>query len=76
MKRIVHDGHIRYAASVYEAIKDKDAMLITTEWPQFQELDLLKVKKLLAKPIIVDGRNIYDPQKLKKLGFKYVGIGR
>ena len=51
-------------------------MLITTEWSQFANLDLVRVKKLLKHPIIVDGRNIYDPVKVKELGFYYIGIGR
>lgn len=67
---------INYAKNSYEAIKGCDAMLIVTEWPEFMQMDLTRVKKLLKKPIIVDGRNIFDPQKMKDLGFTYVGIGR
>lgn len=69
-------SNVKYAKDEYEAIKGKDALIIVTEWPQFFEMDLKKVKNLLKKPIIVDGRNIFDPQKLKEFGFKYVGIGR
>src|SRR3989344_232361 len=68
--------NIKYAKDEYEAVKGKDAMLITTEWSQFANLDLVRVKKLLKHPIIVDGRNIYDPVKVKELGFYYIGIGR
>lgn len=67
---------INYAASEYQAVKDKDAMIVLTEWPQFRELSLAKVKKLLKNPVIIDGRNIYDRAVLLKLGFKYFCLGR
>jgi len=60
----------------YESCKGSDCLLIITEWDEFKELDFLKVKKLLKRPLIIDGRNIYDPERLKKLGFAYVGVGR
>ena len=52
------------------------ALVILTEWNEFRALDLKKVKKLLNNPIIIDFRNIYNPQELFKLGFKYYSIGR
>lgn len=67
---------INYAKSAYDAIKNKDALILITEWPEFKELDLAKVKKLLKRPIIIDGRNVYDKEKLESLGFKYFGVGR
>lgn len=67
---------IVYAKDPYEAVKDKDALLIITEWPQFRELDLEKVKRLMKKAVIIDGRNIYDKDKVLAMGFKYFGIGR
>ncbi len=67
---------IKFANGVYESLKGNDAMVILTEWPEFAQIDLKKAKKLLKKPIIIDGRNIYDPQKAKELGFKYIGIGQ
>ncbi len=68
--------NIKYANDLYKAINEKDLMVIVTEWPQFAEIDLEKAKKLLKKPIIVDGRNILDPKKARDLGFSYTGIGR
>ncbi len=65
-----------YAKDEYHAIEGKDAMLIVTEWPQFSQIDLQKVKKLLKKPIIIDGRNILSWEKTKELGFVYSGFGR
>jgi UDPglucose 6-dehydrogenase len=49
---------------------------VVTEWNEFKEMDIKKVKKLLKQPVIVDGRNIYDPKKVKELGFRYYCIGR
>lgn len=67
---------IKYAKDAYGAIDSRDALLLVTEWPEFRELDLLKVKKIMRKPIIVDGRNMFDRDKVKDLGFTYIGIGR
>jgi UDPglucose 6-dehydrogenase len=50
--------------------------LIVTEWDEFKELDFSKIKKLLKQPLVIDGRNIYEPQRMKELGFNYIGIGR
>ncbi len=53
-----------------------DCLFIATEWNEFKELNLLKVKKLLKRPFIIDGRNIYEPEKMRKLGFHYISVGR
>ena len=60
----------------YEAIRDCDALIIATEWDEFRNLDFRAVKVLLKKPVIIDGRNIYDPEEMRNLGFTYFGIGR
>lgn len=65
-----------YCLDEYEAIRGSDALVILTEWNQFRNLNLTKIKKLLKEPIIIDMRNLYDPEKAKKLGFSYTGIGR
>ena len=67
---------IEYASNPYEAVKDAHQLVILTEWNEFKQIDLKKVKRLLKKPVIFDGRNIYDPLLLKKLGFKYFSVGR
>ena len=67
---------IEYAKDVYSAIKDKDVMVVVTEWPQFSQIDLARAKKLLRRPIIIDGRNMFDREKVKENGFSYFGIGR
>ena len=68
--------NIRFCKEPYDVCKESDCLLILTEWDEFKELDLLKIKKLLKRPFIIDGRNIYEPQRMKKLGFTYAGIGR
>jgi UDPglucose 6-dehydrogenase len=67
---------VRFCKDPYEVCRGSDCLLIVSEWDEFKELDFNRIKKLLKRPLIFDGRNIYDPQKLAKLGFSYVGIGR
>jgi len=74
MKQIFPD--IEYCDNPYEVAKNSDCLVILTEWPEFKKLDLKKVKKLLNQPIIIDGRNIFDPKKMTKLGFIYKCVGR
>lgn len=65
-----------FARNPYEAAKGADALAILTEWPEFLEIDLPRIKKILRHPIIFDGRNLYDRDKMKKMGFQYYGVGR
>ena len=67
---------IIFCDNSYEAIKGNDALLIATDWDEFKKADLLKIKKLLKEPNIIDGKNIFNPEKMKKMGFNYVSIGR
>jgi UDPglucose 6-dehydrogenase len=60
----------------YEMAKDCDALVVVTEWNEFKQLDLQKIKTLLKTPIIMDGRNIYEPARMREMGFKYRAIGR
>jgi len=62
--------------SPYEAIRDCDALVVATEWDEFRNLDIRAIKVLLKRPIVVDGRNIYDPAEMKEAGFTYIGVGR
>ena len=75
-KTIFKKNQIDFATDAYSALKNKDALVIITEWNEFKHANLNKVKSLLKKPVIFDGRNIYDPTLLKKTGFKYYSIGR
>lgn len=72
----IFKNRIKYFNSSYEALKNADALLILTEWNEFKQMDLEKVKSLLKKPYIFDGRNIYKKEIIKKLGFKYFSVGR
>ncbi len=67
---------IKFCRDAYEACKNADAMLILTEWNEFKEIDMKKIKYLLKAPIIIDGRNIYNPEEMKNEGFTYISIGR
>lgn len=67
---------VKLCRNPYEVADASDCLLIVTEWNEFKELDLKKIKKLLRQPLIIDGRNIYDPQEMKKLGFRYLGLGK
>lgn len=67
---------ITYCENAYEVAEGCHAIMVLTEWRQFQELDLEEIKKRMVQPVIVDGRNIYDPVEMKKLGFTYVSVGR
>jgi UDPglucose 6-dehydrogenase len=67
---------VEYLKDAYEVADGADALVLITEWNEFRQLDLRRVKQLMRLPVIVDGRNIYDPELLKDLGFTYRGIGR
>lgn len=67
---------IVYSKSPKGAVQGADALLVLTEWNEFKQLDLSDVKKVMKNHYIFDGRNIYDPAKIKNLGFIYKGIGR
>lgn len=67
---------IVYGKKAYEILEGADALVIVTEWNEFRRPDLDKVKNLLKTPVIIDGRNIFEPKKMAQLGFEYEGIGR
>jgi UDPglucose 6-dehydrogenase len=73
-KKVLKD--VKFFENPYETIRDCDALIVATEWNEFRNLDMRAVKILLKNPIIIDGRNIYNPKEMKNLGFKYMGIGR
>jgi UDPglucose 6-dehydrogenase len=69
-------GSITYCENEYEAIAGCDAVMILTEWNQFRNLDLAKVKELLKAPNFFDFRNVYKKEQMEQLGFCYVGVGQ
>ena len=69
-------GKLHYAAGIYEAAKDADAVLILTDWKEFANLDLTRLNQAVRFPIVIDGRNLYKPQHMLDHGFTYVSVGR
>ncbi len=67
---------VRYAQDIYDAVVDADALLLITEWKVFRMPSWQAVKKLMANPLVIDGRNIYDPHEMQEYGFEYHCIGR
>jgi len=67
---------VLYCNDTYEVAEGSDALIFITEWNQFRSLDLDRVRKLLRQPIIIDLRNIYEPQKMREKGFQYTCVGR
>lgn len=67
---------VQFCTDVYDVASGADALIIVTDWNEFKELNFTKIKKLMKNPVIIDGRNIYNPEKIKGLGFTYVGVGR
>ena len=67
---------VEYRRDAYEVAEGADAIVLVTEWNEFRNLDMARVKHVMRRPVIVDGRNIYDPPAMRALGFEYTGIGR
>ena len=67
---------LTYCSSAYEAAQGAQGLLLVTEWDEFRQLDLAKVREAMEVPILVDGRNLFDPVAVRKAGFEYVSIGR
>ena len=75
-KRVLTQESVRFVDSAYEAARGSDALLVLTDWPEFAQLDLERLKALLAYPIVVDGRNLFEPARMEALGFVYYSVGR
>jgi UDPglucose 6-dehydrogenase len=67
---------LHYAEDIYAAAKDADAVLILTDWREFAEIDLVRLNQAVRFPIVIDGRNLYKPQRMLDHGFTYVSVGR
>ncbi len=72
----IGDHHVTYCADAYAAAQDADALIIVTHWNEFKALNPTKLKALMRRPVMVDGRNIYEAETMTKAGFIYRGIGR
>jgi UDPglucose 6-dehydrogenase len=69
-------SEVEYRSSSYEAAEGADAVAIVTEWNEFKLLNLERLRQLMRRPLIFDGRNIYEPERMRRLGFEYHSIGR
>ncbi len=74
--KVIFKNRIEYAKSAFDALKDSDALILITEWNEFRNPDFEMIKANLKEPVIFDGRNQYNPVRLKALGFDYYGIGK
>jgi UDPglucose 6-dehydrogenase len=74
--RRLFGDRVAYYADPYEALHEADALAIMTEWLAFRNPDFETIKARLRQPVVVDGRNLYDPDRMRRLGFRYFGIGR
>ncbi|HET7468736.1 MAG TPA: UDP-glucose/GDP-mannose dehydrogenase family protein [Gemmatimonadales bacterium] len=74
--RTIFGDRVIYTADPYSAANGADALLIMTEWLVYRNPDFERVRKLLRRPLLIDGRNLYDPARMTALGFEYHGIGR
>ncbi len=72
----VFGSRIEYCSDMYEAISGADALCVVTEWNEFRNPDYYKMRTLMKTPVIFDGRNVYNAEKMRQLGFDYFGIGR
>ena len=75
-KRLGLDAKVKLCETNYEAVQGADALVIVTEWLDYREPDFERIRKALKQPVIFDGRNIYNPVKIRDLGFTYYAIGR
>ena len=67
---------VTFADTNYDALTGADALAIFTDWNEYRHPDFARMKSALARPVIVDGRNLYDPARMASLGFTYLSIGR
>jgi UDPglucose 6-dehydrogenase len=70
------EGRIQFAESSYEALRDADGLAVITDWNEYRHPDFERMRTLLRRALVVDGRNLYTPAKMQQLGFEYYSIGR
>ena len=69
------DG-VQFCTDAYEAASGADALLLLTAWNEFKHLDMERLRDTMRHPVLLDGRNVYDPKEMRDLGFQYAGVGR
>jgi UDPglucose 6-dehydrogenase len=73
--RRLFDGVV-FCSDPYEAADGTDAVLLLTEWNEFKQLDMDRVRARMRRPVLLDGRNVYEPEERRAAGFTYAGVGR
>jgi UDPglucose 6-dehydrogenase len=74
--RGLYGDRISFCHDPYEAIAGADALVVMTEWLVYRNPDFERMRTLLARPLVLDGRNLYDPERMARLGLEYHGVGR
>jgi UDPglucose 6-dehydrogenase len=74
--RALLPASVTFCASPYEAAEGADAVVLVTEWNEFKYLNLERLRGLMRRPLLFDGRNMYEPERMRRLGFEYHSIGR
>jgi UDPglucose 6-dehydrogenase len=69
-------GKVVFAPGPYEAAEGADALVLVTEWNEFRQPDFTRIKRAMKQPVLFDGRNIWNPKRMRDLGFTYYGVGR
>ncbi|HFQ95520.1 MAG TPA: UDP-glucose 6-dehydrogenase, partial [Anaerolineae bacterium] len=67
---------LKLVDDAYEAARDADALILVTEWNEFRQLDMHRIRDLMRGDVLLDGRNIWSPEKMREYGFRYFGVGR
>jgi UDPglucose 6-dehydrogenase len=74
--RRIFGQRIRFCKGPYETLEGADGLFLVTEWNEFRQPDFERMRKLMRQPVVFDGRNLYDPKRLRERGFTYFGVGR
>ena len=75
-RKVLNDGNVVYCPDAYAAATGADALWIATEWNEFRNINLARIKSVMQAPVLFDSRNVFDPEKVRALGFRYFGTGR
>jgi UDPglucose 6-dehydrogenase len=67
---------VEFFSDPYALAEGAEALLLVTDWPEYRRLDLTRLAKLMRTPVLLDGRNVFDPNEARKAGFIYLGVGR
>ncbi|HOJ86976.1 MAG TPA: UDP-glucose/GDP-mannose dehydrogenase family protein, partial [Elusimicrobiales bacterium] len=72
----IFGNKIYFAKNPYDCVKDSDCVCLVTEWDEFKKIDFKKVFKMVKHPVMIDGRNLYNPKEMRDMGFTYISVGR